>query len=72
MLTMYHMYGMEGYSEEDDNLAPEDDPAIQGALVRVREWSWNGEWRVGEEWIGDLLYAFIQGNYQDAYIPWSD
>ncbi|KDQ28937.1 hypothetical protein PLEOSDRAFT_1112006 [Pleurotus ostreatus PC15] len=72
MLTMYHMYGMEGYSEDDDNLAPEDDPAIQGALARVREWTWNREWRAGEEWIGDLLYAFVQGDYQDAYIPWSD
>ncbi|KDQ24263.1 hypothetical protein PLEOSDRAFT_1113730 [Pleurotus ostreatus PC15] len=72
MLAMHHIYGMDGYSDEDDNLAPDDDPTIQGALARVREWTWNGEWRVGEEWIGDLLYAYVEGTYQDAYLPWCD
>lgn len=69
---MHHLYGMEGYNEEEDDLDPEEDPAVQGALTRVREWSWNREWRVGEEWIGDLLYAYVEGTCQDAYLPWCD
>ncbi|KAF4572657.1 DNA-directed DNA polymerase gamma mip1 [Pleurotus pulmonarius] len=37
MLAMHHMYGMEGYSEEDDDLAPDEDPAVQGALERKKK-----------------------------------
>ncbi|KAF4571679.1 hypothetical protein EYR36_009022 [Pleurotus pulmonarius] len=71
MLTMHHLYGMEGYNEEEDNLDPDEDPDVQGALARVRDWTWNREWRVGEEWIGDLLYGYVEGTYLDAYLPWS-
>ncbi len=72
MLTMYHLYGMDGYNEEEDDLDADEDPAVQDALARVREWTWNRAWRVGEEWIGDLLYGYVEGTYRDAYMPWSD
>ncbi|KAK1226285.1 hypothetical protein PQX77_010758 [Marasmius sp. AFHP31] len=70
---MYHLtgYNEEGDDEDSDDYNPEDDPVIQDALGRVKGWSRAGEWRKGEEWIGDCLGAIIEGTGRVDYVPWS-
>ncbi|THU96259.1 hypothetical protein K435DRAFT_778626 [Dendrothele bispora CBS 962.96] len=74
-LIRYDMYKLMGYNEEgddedSDDYDPQDDPVIQDALERVREWSRVGEWRKGEEWIGDCLGAVVEGKGRVGLVPW--
>ncbi|THU96255.1 hypothetical protein K435DRAFT_858749 [Dendrothele bispora CBS 962.96] len=72
-LIRYDMYKMMCFNEEgedSDDYDPQDDPVIQDALERMREWSRAGEWRKGEEWIGDCLGAVVEGKGRVGLVPW--
>jgi hypothetical protein len=46
------------------------DRRIAEAVQKVREWGWTGEWRVGEERIGDALAAVVCGSGGIENLPW--
>lgn len=35
---------------------------IAAASQVIKQWSSDGEWRQGEEWMGDVLAAFVEGD----------
>ncbi|KAJ3503261.1 hypothetical protein NLJ89_g8510 [Agrocybe chaxingu] len=61
-----------GYIDpEDEGLWKEldIDGRIQRAVALVRQWSWDEEWREGEEWIGDALAGIIDGTADISHLP---
>jgi hypothetical protein len=65
-LIGYHLLGLEsGYVDSDDDTLWEGlkiDQRITDAVLLVRQWGWDQEWREGEEWIGDALAAVVNGS----------
>ncbi|KAF9530516.1 hypothetical protein CPB83DRAFT_850459 [Crepidotus variabilis] len=41
------------------------------AAQKVRSWNADQVWRPGEEWIGDALYAVVEGPGDIEYLPWN-
>ena len=74
-LIFYDMYAAQGYNEEfedgEEDYNAEDDPQIQSALDRVRDWSKAGEWRKGEEWMADCLGTVLEGKGYLDCTPWA-
>lgn len=73
-LVGYHLYRLEnGYVDIADDLCQEQevDPEIGHALSVVRGWSCDGEWRKGEEWMGDALAAVVAGTGGYDWLPWT-
>ena len=65
-LIGYHFLGLEnGYVDSDDDALWEGleiEQRITDAVLLVRQWSWDREWREDEEWIGDVLAAVVNGS----------
>ncbi|KAK7036753.1 hypothetical protein VNI00_011419 [Paramarasmius palmivorus] len=74
-LIRYNLLKATCFNEEtiDDDAEEynvDDDPDVQDALGQVRRWSEAGEWREGEEWIGDCLAAVVSGKGRIELVPW--
>lgn len=65
-LVGYHLLGLKsGFVDPDDDTLWEGlkiDQRIADAVLLVRQWSWDQEWREDEEWIGDALAAVVNGS----------
>jgi hypothetical protein len=74
-LIGYNLYDLQGgYVDVDDEELCEQlqvDRRIDDAVQYVKEWGWNGEWREGEEWMGDVLCAVVRGPGDIEYLPWA-
>lgn len=72
-LIGYHLCDLQcGYVNTDDEElceALELDKRISDAFQTVKAWGWDGEWRVGEEWIGDALAAIVEGSGETDFLP---
>ena len=45
------------------------DGRIERAVALVHQWSLDGEWREGEEWIGEALVGVIDGSVDISCLP---
>ncbi|KAI0808918.1 hypothetical protein BC629DRAFT_1282336 [Irpex lacteus] len=43
----------------------------KNAVCMLRNWATGGEWRDGEEWVGDALVAIVRGSGDLDYLPWN-
>lgn len=77
MFINYHLLGFrleDGYVDMDDEELCKEldvDGRIAAAIALVHGWSCDGEWREGEEWMGDALIALLSGKGDIALLPWS-
>lgn len=77
-LAMYINYHLLGYrledghedTEDEDCERPKDYGRIADAVSLVRGWICGGEWRAGDEWMGDALVAIISGEGDIKFLPW--
>ncbi|KAI0062295.1 hypothetical protein BV25DRAFT_1804045 [Artomyces pyxidatus] len=72
-LIGYHLCDIiQGYVDADDESWEEArvNERIEEAVQTVRRWGWDGEWREGEEWMGDALAAFVRGSGDIDFLPW--
>ena len=61
-----------GYIDPEDEELWEKldvDGRIHRAVAQVRQWSWDEEWREGEEWIGDVLASIIDATVDISHLP---
>lgn len=79
-LEMYIHYHLSGFRLEDGYVDVDDeelckrlnvDGHVADAIALVRGWSCGGEWREGEEWMGDALVALLSGKGDIEFLPWS-
>ncbi|PPR02497.1 hypothetical protein CVT24_002046 [Panaeolus cyanescens] len=72
-LVGYDLLSLEGgYVDPEDSAEWERldiDGRIQRAVALVRQWSWEEEWREGEQWIGDALAWIVEGTADIANLP---
>jgi hypothetical protein len=72
-LIGYHLYELSGgfVDGNDDKLWEEleVDKRLEKAYFIVISWGCDGEWRKGEEWIGDVLAANTRGTANLRYLP---
>ena len=75
-LIGYHLLGLEnGYVDPDDDeswQSLEISRRITEAVLSVRQWALDREWRKGEDWIGDALAGVIDasGGNDIEYLPY--
>ncbi|OBZ66449.1 hypothetical protein A0H81_13669 [Grifola frondosa] len=72
-LICYHLLDLQGgYVDPEDNAAWKE-LDICGRLGRatplVHQWSWDGVWGEGEDWMGDALAAVVAGTADIEYLP---
>jgi len=61
-----------GYVDPDDDALWNEldiDGRIQRAVALARQWSFDGEWREGEEWIGEALAGILDGSVDISCLP---
>jgi len=75
-LIGYHLLGLEdGFVDPDDDELWENleiSRRISDAVLLVKQWGFDWEWRKDEEWIGDALAAVIEGTDGNdiAHLPY--
>jgi hypothetical protein len=72
-LVDYHLLGeCDGYLDPADD-AVRDSPEMlerqARAIATVKGWNCAHAWRAGEEWMGDVLIAILQGEGGIAFLP---
>jgi hypothetical protein len=74
-LIGYNLYDLQdGFIDlRDDELWEEleVDRRIDDAVQIVKGWGCSGEWREGEEWMGDALAAVVEGSGNIDFLPWA-
>ena len=74
-LIGYNLYDLgDGYVDIDDEelcQAQEVDQRVADAVQVVKEWTCAGQWRQGEEWIGDALISVVSGAGEAEFLPWA-
>ncbi|KAF8917430.1 hypothetical protein CPB85DRAFT_1431349 [Mucidula mucida] len=72
-LLLYHLFGAQlSDSYDEDESEDEEDPSVLEAISVVRSWTWDHQWREGEEWIGDALQVIVSGAADSAALPYTD
>lgn len=75
LLLDYHFLDLQlGYIDPDDDearTALDVDSRVEKAVCTVRNWGADGEWRDGEEWMGDALIALLRDSGDPDYLPWN-
>ncbi|KAI0089704.1 hypothetical protein BDY19DRAFT_888854 [Irpex rosettiformis] len=76
LLVNYHLIDLQiGYLDSEDEESWDAlgmDAKVENAACTVSSWGAAGEWRCGEEWMGDALVAIIRGNGDVGELPWTD
>lgn len=67
-LIMHHLYGMSDFVGDTEE-SNEIDWDVVGAMAAVKTWSLEGEWREGEEWMGDALSTVVIGKGDLEWLP---
>lgn len=74
-LIGYNLYDLsDGYVDIDDEelcQSQEVDQRVEEAVQVVKEWACAGQWRQGEEWIGDALISIVSGAGKLEFLPWA-
>jgi hypothetical protein len=62
----------DGFTDPDDDALWKEldgDGRIERAIALIRRWSCEGEWREGEEWIGEALAGVVDGSVDISCLP---
>jgi hypothetical protein len=74
-LIGYNLYDLQdGFIDLFDDELWEElevDRRIDDAVQIVKGWGCSGEWREGEEWMGDALAAVVKGSGGIDFLPWA-
>lgn len=71
MLIRYHLYHethlkCSDYGNKEPSGERQD---VANAVALVRVWSIEGQWRKGEEWMGDALASLVAGTGEIVWLP---
>ncbi|KAJ8456538.1 hypothetical protein ONZ51_g12064 [Trametes cubensis] len=74
-LIGYHLYGLQGYVDVDDEVLCEDLQVlrrVEDAVRVVKEWRDTHRFREEERWIADALVNVVSGKWSCEDIPWAE